>query len=61
MARRVDDNGNVKTAPVSRNGKRVIHEAGCWYARYRDASVPAGSPRAAKTSTPTCVGTMRTE
>ncbi|MCY3020196.1 MAG: tyrosine-type recombinase/integrase [Planctomycetota bacterium] len=38
VARWVDGNGNVKTAPVSRNGKKVIHEAGCWYARYRDAN-----------------------
>jgi len=37
VARWVDGNGNVKTARVSRNGKKVIHEAGCWYARYRDA------------------------
>ena len=46
VARWVDGNGNVKTAPVSRNGKKVIHEAGCWYARYRDAS---GRPRRVST------------
>jgi site-specific recombinase XerC len=37
IAQWVDGNGNVKTAPVARNGKKVLHEAGCWYARYRNA------------------------
>lgn len=46
VARWVDGNGNVKTAPVSRNRKKVLHEAGCWYARYRDAD---GRPRRVST------------
>jgi len=37
LARWTDGNGNVKTAPLSGNGKKIMHEAGCWYARYRDA------------------------
>ena len=37
LARWIDGNGNVKTAPLAERGKKIMHEAGCWYARYRDA------------------------
>jgi len=37
LARWTDGNGNVKTAPLSANGKKIMHEADAWYARYRDA------------------------
>jgi integrase len=37
LARWADGNGNVKTAPLSANGKKIMHEADAWYARYRDA------------------------
>ncbi|MFB3893075.1 MAG: tyrosine-type recombinase/integrase [Phycisphaerae bacterium] len=37
VARWIDGNGNVKTAQVTGNGRKTIHEAGCWYARYKDA------------------------
>ena len=44
LARWTDGNGNVKTAPLSADGKKIMHEAGCWYARYTDAD-GAGPPR----------------
>ena len=37
LARWTDGNGNVKTAPLSANGKKIMHEADAWYARYRTA------------------------
>ena len=37
VARWTDGNGNVKAAPLSADGTKIMHEAGCWYARYRDA------------------------
>lgn len=37
LARWTDGNGNEKTAPVTAGGKKILHEAGCWYARYKDA------------------------
>ena len=37
VARWTDGNGNAKSAPLSADGTKVMHEAGCWYARYRDA------------------------
>ena len=37
MACWVDGNGNEKTAPLTSGGKKILHEADCWYARYRDA------------------------
>ncbi len=37
LARWIDGNGNEKTAPLAAGGKKIMHEAGCWYARYRDA------------------------
>lgn len=37
LARWVDGNGNTKTAPLSAHGTKIMHEAGCWYARYKDA------------------------
>jgi site-specific recombinase XerD len=36
MARWIDGNGNPKIAPLTAGGTRILHEAGCWYARYRD-------------------------
>ena len=37
IARWTDGNGNVKTALLTENGKKILHEAGPWYARYIDA------------------------
>ncbi len=37
LARWIDGNGNVKIAPLAADGKKIMHKAGCWYARYTDA------------------------
>jgi len=37
LARWTDGNGNVKTATLAVAGGKIMHEAGCWYARYTDA------------------------
>jgi integrase len=37
MAQWTDGNGKVKTAPLSADGRKVLHEADSWYARYTDA------------------------
>jgi len=38
LARWTDGKGNVKTAPLAQDGKKILHEAGPWYARYTDAN-----------------------
>jgi len=37
LARWTDGYGRVKTAPLAADGRQIMHEAGCWYARYRGA------------------------
>ena len=37
LARWTDKRGNVKTAPLARGGKRIMHVSDAWYARYIDA------------------------
>ena len=37
LARWTDKRGNVKTAPLARGGKRIMHVSEMWYARYNDA------------------------
>ncbi|MGA2265326.1 MAG: site-specific integrase [Phycisphaerae bacterium] len=37
IARWIDGRGNEKTAPVTKNGRKILHEAGCWYGRFRGA------------------------
>ena len=37
FAQWTDGYGTLKTAPLSDDGKKIMHEAGCWYARFTDA------------------------
>ena len=37
IARWTDKRGNVKTAPLARDGNKIMHISEAWYARYNDA------------------------